>query len=396
MVAPDPPTSASVAPFEEISPGEALRRQQAGALLIDVREPAEWASGMPAGALGVPRAELPARIPALAPCTQREILLICAGGARSRLAAETLAHLGYRRVASVVGGCRRWAEEGLPFAEGGLDADARERYARQLALPEVGAAGQAKLLRARVALVGAGGLGSPAALYLAAAGVGSLTLIDDDRVERSNLQRQVLHGESSVGARKVDSARQTLIRLNPRIEVMTRAVRLDASQVESLAGHDVIIDGADNLPTRYLLDAASRRFRVPLIYGAVHRFAGQLSVFDPRRESSPCYRCLFPQPPAASEAPNCAEAGVLGVLPGLIGVLQAAETLKLILGIGAPLVGRLLCIDALTMSFRELQLPRDPQCPGCGTATARVDSAELDRLGPRGDRLGYDASSSRS
>jgi molybdopterin/thiamine biosynthesis adenylyltransferase len=379
-----PPDTAE--PIAEIAPIEALRRQRAGALLIDVREDHERAAGTPAGAVGVPRAALAERIAALAPQPEREILLICGSGQRSRLAAQTLRALGYRRVASVGGGCRRWREEHLPFAEATLDADAAERYARHLLLPEVGAAGQAKLGAARVVLIGAGGLGSPAALYLAAAGVGTLTLIDDDNVEKSNLQRQVLHTDARVGLAKVESARQTLTALNPRVQVAARRERLRAANVETLlAGHDVVIDGADNFPTRYLLDAACRRLRLPLVYGAVHRFTGQVSVFDARREDSPCYRCLFPQPPAPEEAPNCAEAGVLGVLPGVIGLLQASEAIKLLLGIGTPLVGRLLCFDALAASFRELKLPRDPGCPGCGATAGFAGYADLAGICRAGD-----------
>jgi molybdopterin/thiamine biosynthesis adenylyltransferase len=234
-------------------------------------------------------------------------------------------------------------------------------------LPEVGAAGQQHLLESRVALIGAGGLGSPAGLYLAAAGVGTLTLIDDDIVEKSNLQRQVLHTDARVGQPKTESARIALSALNPGVRIETVAQRLRAENVEDLIrDHDVVIDGADNFPTRYLLDAACRRLRIPLVYGAVHRFTGQVSVFDARRDDSPCYRCLFPEPPAAADAPNCAEAGVLGVLPGIIGLLQTNEAIKLLLDIGQPLVGRLLCFDALAGAFRELRLPRDRQCPGCG------------------------------
>jgi len=278
-----------------------------------------------------------------------------------------LQEMGYRRIASVEGGFLRWNAEGLPIDAGILDADASERYSRHLLLPEVGAIGQKKLSAARVALIGAGGLGSPSALYLAAAGVGMLTLIDDDKVDKSNLQRQVLHTDARVGTPKTESARIALNALNPRVRIDARAERLRAANVEALIrDHDVVIDGADNFPTRYLLSAACLRLRIPLVYGAVHRFTGQVSVFDPRREDSPCYRCLFPEPPAAADAPNCAEAGVLGVLPGIIGLLQANEAIKLLLNIGQPLVGRLLCFDALAASFRELRLPRDPGCPGCG------------------------------
>ncbi|HVB84370.1 MAG TPA: molybdopterin-synthase adenylyltransferase MoeB [Rhodanobacteraceae bacterium] len=359
---------------------EARRRQQAGALLIDVRDDAERALGTPDGAIGMPGERLPREIAALA-SPEREVLLLCAAGQRSLRAAQALRARGYHRVASVAGGFGRWLAAGLPVQAGALDADAQDRYARQLRLPEVGAAGQARLAAARVALVGAGGLGAPAALYLAAAGVGTLTLIDDDRVERSNLHRQVLHADARVGMAKVESARMTLAALNPKVQIVTRAARVQAANVEMLlGGHDVVIDGADNFPTRYLLAAASLRLRLPLVYGAVERFSGQVSVFDPRRADSPCYRCLFPEPPAAADAPNCAEAGVLGVLPGVIGVLQATEVLKLVLGIGTPLVGRLLLFDALGMRFRELLLPRDAACPGCGAAAHFSGYEDLVRL----------------
>ena len=354
--------------IEQLDAGEARRRQLDGALLIDVREDDERALGLPDGAVGMPGERLLREIAALA-SPDRELLLICAAGQRSLRAAQALRTRGYRRVASVAGGFGRWLAAGLPVQAGMLDADAQDRYARQLRLPQVGAAGQARLSESRVALIGAGGLGSPAALYLAAAGVGTLTLIDDDRVERSNLHRQVLHADARVGLLKVESARMTLAALNPAIQVMTHAVRVQAGNVEALlGGHDVVIDGADNFPTRYLLAAASVRLRLPLVYGAVERFSGQVSVFDPRRADSPCYRCLFPEPPAAADAPDCAEAGVLGVLPGVIGLLQATEALKLLLGVGTPLVGRLLLFDALAMRFRELLLPRDAACPGCGDA----------------------------
>jgi len=351
----------------EIEPVAALQHQREGALLLDVREDDERAGGYATGSIGLPRGGIERRIAALAPSREREILTICASGGRSLLAARTLRELGYANARSVRGGHARWRDEGLPMMYGTLDADAAERYARHLVLPEVGIAGQHKLMRARVALIGAGGLGSPAALYLVAAGVGHVTLVDDDRVDRSNLQRQVLHGDARIGMHKVESARLTLAALNPSVHVATVAERMNAANVEALlSGHDVIVDGADNFPTRYLLSTASVRMKIPLVYGAVHRFSGQVSVFDPRCADAPCYRCLFPHPPSAAEAPNCSEAGVLGVLPGIIGMLQASETLKLLLGIGDPLVGRLLCHDALAGSFRELRLPRDPDCPGCG------------------------------
>lgn len=351
----------------EIAPREALARQRAGALLIDVRDDNERAAGMPEGAQALPLPAFERGIAKIAPSTDRAVLTICASGKRSLRAAEMLMRLGYSDVASVTGGFQRWQAESLPVARGEFDAEAAERYSRHLLLPEVGASGQRKLNNARITLIGAGGLGSPASLYLAAAGVGTLTLIDDDRVERSNLQRQIVHTDARVGESKAESARVALNALNPSVRVDLRPHRLQAANVESLIeGSDVVIDGADNFPTRYLLDAATRRLRIPLVYGAVHRFTGQASVFDARRDDSPCYRCLFPEPPSAGEAPNCAEAGVLGVLPGTIGMLQATEAIKLILGIGAPLVGRLLCYDALAATFRELRLPRDPNCPGCG------------------------------
>ena len=360
---PDP----SPAQVEQVTPLQAQERQRHGALLIDVREDDERAGGMAEGAVGIARAALGQRI-AEAAGYDRPLLTICATGQRSLLAAETLRQLGYAQVASVSGGLRRWQADGLPVSAGAFDADAADRYSRHLLLPEVGAAGQTRLGQARVALIGAGGLGSPAALYLAAAGVGTLTLVDDDKVEKSNLQRQVLHADARVGTPKTESAAITLSGLNPRVRIEARNERLLAANVEALIrGHDVVIDGADNFPTRYLLDAACRRLKLPLVYGAVHRFTGQVSVFDARRADSPCYRCLFPEPPAAEDAPNCAQAGVLGVLPGIIGLLQASEAIKLILGIGQPLVGRLLCFDALAAAFRELRLPRDPQCPGCGS-----------------------------
>jgi len=365
----------------EVTPAQAEAMQRGGALLLDVREDNERAGGMPAGAIGVARAQLPQRIAAIAPRQDQQLLTLCATGQRSLLAAETLRQLGYPAVASVAGGFRRWQAEGLPVAGALLDADAAERYSRHLLLPEIGAAGQMRLGQARVVLVGAGGLGSPAALYLAAAGVGTLTLVDDDKVDRSNLQRQVLHTDGRVGMAKTESARQTLGALNPRVRIETREQRLRAANVEALiGGHDVVIDGADNFPTRYLLSAACLRLKLPLVYGAVHRFTGQVSVFDARRDDSPCYRCLFAEPPSAAEAPNCAEAGVLGVLPGIIGLLQANEAIKLILGVGTSLTGRLLCFDALAATFRELRLPRDPHCPGCGDRAAFSGYADIEQF----------------
>ncbi|MCQ4166410.1 molybdopterin-synthase adenylyltransferase MoeB [Tahibacter harae] len=365
----------------EISPADAAREAAAGAVLIDVREDAERAPGTPQGALGISRGFLELRIAEQVPDRTRRVLALCGSGQRSLFAADTLQQLGYANVASVAGGYAAWLAAGLPVQRGGLDADSSERYSRHLLLPEVGLAGQQRLGAARIVLIGAGGLGAPAALYLAAAGVGRLRLIDDDRVERSNLQRQVVHAEARVGMRKTESARMALLALNPRIDIETVEQRLLAANVEDcLAGADVVIDGADNFPTRYLLDAACRRLRIPLVYGAVHRFTGQASVFDARREDSPCYRCLFPEPPAAADAPNCAEAGVLGVLPGVIGLLQATEALKLLLDRGDSLVGRLLCYDALAASFRELRLSRDPGCPGCGKSAVFHGYEDIARI----------------
>ena len=364
----------------EVAPTRALALQSQGALLLDVREDAERAAGTPAGALGVSRGFLELRIEQVEADRQRPIVALCGSGQRSLLAGETLLRMGYREVSSVAGGFARWKAEGLPLAAGALDADAMERYARQLRLPQVGAAGQAALAAAKVVLLGAGGLGSPAALYLAAAGVGQLTLIDDDVVERSNLHRQIIHADARVGMAKTESARIALLALNPRIRIETRRERLQADNVERLlAGHDLLIDGADNFSARYLLAAATLRLKLPMVYGAVERFSGQLSVFDPRRSDSPCYRCLFPEPPGATAAPTCSEAGVLGVLPGLVGLLQATEALKLILGLGESMVGRLLQVDALDLRFSEIRLPRDPNCPGCGAGATFRGYADIAR-----------------
>lgn len=369
------------ATVNEVAPVEALARQGRGALLVDVREDTERASGTPAGALGLSRGFLELRIEQSEPDRDREILVLCGSGQRSLLAAEALQRMGYRHVSSVAGGMGAWKAAGLPVSAGVLDTDAAERYARQMLLPQVGEAGQAKLEAARVAVIGAGGLGAPALLYLAAAGVGHITLIDDDRVERSNLHRQVIHADARVGLGKAESARMTLAALNPRVRVLAVPDRLCAENVETLLReHDIVIDGADNFATRYLLAAATRRLGMPVVYAAIERFTGQASVFDPRRGDSPCYRCLFPEPPSAADAPNCSEAGVLGVLPGLVGLVQATETLKLLLGIGEPLVGRLLTYDALGMRFRELTLRRDPHCPGCGADAMFEGYRDLERM----------------
>ncbi|MCG6118371.1 MAG: molybdopterin-synthase adenylyltransferase MoeB [Aquimonas sp.] len=354
----------------EIEPTEALRRQHAGALLVDVREDSERAAGLPTGAIALPLARAAADIRGFAE-TDSELLLICAAGMRSLRAAAQLRDLGYSRVASVRGGCGAWRSLGLPWAGELEPADFLERYDRHLRLPQVGLEGQRRLQRARVALVGAGGLGSPVALYLAAAGVGHLRLIDDDRVDRSNLQRQVLHTDASVGDYKVDSARERLLALNPSLDLDTRASRLQPDNVERLFdGVDLVVDGSDNFPTRYLVSDACVKLGLPMVYGAVERFSGQVGVFAAgvRRGQSPCYRCLFPKPPL--EAPNCAEAGVLGVLPGLVGLLQANEALKYLLGIGRVLDGCILSIDALGMRFHESRVTPDPHCSVCAPGRA--------------------------
>ncbi|MBB3228626.1 molybdopterin/thiamine biosynthesis adenylyltransferase/rhodanese-related sulfurtransferase [Luteibacter sp. Sphag1AF] len=367
--------------INEVSPAEAFGRQAAGALLIDVREDAERTSGTPVGAHGLSRSFLELRIEALEPVRSRDILLLCGSGQRSLLAAEALQRLGYTRVSSVAGGFHAWKAAALPTVVGAMDVDAAERYSRQMLLPQVGEAGQATLAQSRVVIIGVGGLGSPAMLYLAAAGVGHLTLIDDDRVERSNLHRQVVHTDSRVGMPKAESARMTLLALNPRITVDVRLERLQADNVEDLLrGHHLVVDGADNFATRYLLAAATRRLSLPMVYAAIERFTGQVSVFDPRNDTSPCYRCLFPEPPSAADAPNCSEAGVLGVLPGVVGLLQATEALKMLLDMGEKLIGRLLTYDALLMRFRELRLPRDPECPGCGAHAHFAGYVDLERM----------------
>jgi len=359
----------------EPGPEDARERQRAGALLIDVREPHECATGMAEGALGVPMGALLAEPAAHLPDRDAAVVLICQSGGRSMIAATALAAQGYANVASVAGGTARWIAQGLPTVrpDAGIDADFAERYSRHLRLPQIGIDGQRRLQAARVLLVGAGGLGSPAAFYLAAAGVGRLRIADDDVVDRSNLQRQILHTDAGIGLPKVESAAAALSALNPRTVIEAVRERVTSDNVERLLdGVDVVIDGADNFAARYLLNDACVKLGKPLVYGAVHRFEGQASVFDAGRHrgEAPCYRCLFPEPPSAEDAPNCAEAGVLGVLPGVIGLLQATEALKLLLGLGAPLTGRLLQFDALVMRFRELRLSPDPDCPVCAPGRA--------------------------
>lgn len=355
-------------PIRNLLPNDALLRQRAGAVLVDVRAAHERALGMAVEALGIAREDLQADPAMHLPDLDAEVLLICQRGARSQQVAEVLAARGYRNLASVEGGTDAWDAAGLPMRRADVDADFSERYSRQLRLPDVGLDGQKRLEASRVLLVGAGGLGSPSAFYLAAAGVGTLRLADDDVVDRSNLQRQILHTEARIGTPKVESAAVALSALNPRTRIEAIRERVTSDNVESLLdGVDVVVDGADNFPARYLLNDACVKLGKPLVYGAVHRFEGQASVFDAGRHRgvAPCYRCLFPEPPPPESAPNCAEAGVLGVLPGVIGLLQATEAIKLLLGIGQPLRGRLLQFDALAMRFRETRLAPDPACPVC-------------------------------
>ena len=349
----------------EITPAELASRPPGSVEVIDVREAEEWEQGAIPGAWWVARGVLEGNVALHLPDLDTEIVLYCSVGARSVLAARALQEMGYRRVASLAGGFDRWKSEGRTWeVPVGLDAAQRARYSRHLLLPEVGEAGQERLLVSKVLLVGAGGLGSPVALYLAAAGVGTLGIVDFDVVDVTNLQRQILHNLDRVGRLKVESAAESIRRLNPDVTVVPYAERLGVDNVLAImGGYDVVVDGADNFPTRYLMNDASLHLRKPVVHGSVFRFEGQATVFQPY--VGPCYRCLFPEPPPPDLAPSCAEAGVLGVLPGIIGSIQAVETIKLLLGIGDPLVGRLLTYDSLAQDFRVLKVRRDPNCPAC-------------------------------
>jgi molybdopterin/thiamine biosynthesis adenylyltransferase/rhodanese-related sulfurtransferase len=350
-------------------------------VLVDVREDSERETGYLADSVQVRMGELDERIGDVAPDPSRPVLLYCAVGARSFRAAVKLRAQGYADAVSLAGGIEAWRQAGLPVeAPAGLDAAQAERYSRHLLIPEVGVGGQRRLLDARVLVVGAGGLGSPAALYLAAAGIGQLGIVDDDAVDGTNLQRQVLHSTRALGEPKVDSAARRIAELNPDVEVVPYRERLTAENVDRILGEgwDVIVDGADNFPTRYLLNDASVWHEIPVVHGSIFRFEGQATVLAPG--AGPCYRCLFPEPPPPELAPSCAEGGVLGVLPGVIGSVQGAEVLKLVLGIGEPLIGRLLLYDALEASFSEVAVRRDPACRVCGeqpTITEYVDYAEF-------------------
>ncbi len=367
--------------------GEELQRrlgQPSAPRLLDVREPDELAAGRLPGALHLPRGLLELRVEQLCG-REAPIVVYCAGGVRSALAVRTLQEMGYADVASLAGGFQRWREEGRPLAAEPLSEVQRERYKRHLVIPEVGEAGQGRLLAAKVAFLGAGGLGSPAALYCAAAGVGTIGLIDPDTVELSNLQRQLLHTTTRVGQPKVESGRDALHALNPDVTVIAHRTRLtSANALALLAPYDVIVDGGDNFPTRYLLNDAARRLGKPLVHGSIFRFEGHVTTFLPTR--GPCYRCLFPAPPPPALAPSCAEAGVLGVLPGVIGCLQANEVLKLLLGVGEPLVGRLLFFDALAAEVRTLRVARDPACTICapGAEIALIDYEQFCSSAPAG------------
>src|ERR1700728_1225351 len=351
-----------------------------GTVVLDVRDPDEYEQGALPGAIHIPRGHLESQVEGRVTDHDAHVVVYCAGGTRSAFAAETLGLLGYTDVVSVIGGFNKWKDEDRPWKGAArLTAEQRNRYQRHLLLPEAEVAGQAKLLDSKVLLIGAGGLGSPAALYLAAAGVGSLGIIDMDVVDESNLQRQILHNMDRVGDRKVDSAKKTLTALNPDVNVVTYDVRLGADNIlDIIDGYDVIVDGTDNFPTRYLVNDASLLKRIPVVHGSIFRFEGQMTVFDPY--VGPCYRCLIPEPPPPELAPSCSEAGVLGVLPGIVGSIQALEALKLILGIGDPLIGRLLAFDALEETFRTFKVRRDPHCPACGPDAGEITIAEYDEF----------------
>jgi molybdopterin/thiamine biosynthesis adenylyltransferase/rhodanese-related sulfurtransferase len=368
--------------ISEIDATHARDRIESGEpVVVDVREQAEWDEGHIPRAVHVPRGHLESRIERLAPDPSRPVVIYCSAGNRSAFAAKTLSELGYEDVVSLAGGFTDWKRNGFPVQlQAGLDAPQRARYSRHLLIPEVGEEGQLQLLDSKVLLVGAGGLGSPASLYLAAAGVGRIGIVDADVVDESNLQRQIVHSTESLGEPKVESARRAVEALNPDVEVVAYEERLTSENIERILadGWDVIVDGADNFPTRYLVNDASVWHDIPVVHGSIYRFEGQVTVFKPHQ--GPCYRCLFPTPPPPELAPSCAEGGVLGVLPGVIGSLQASEALKLALGIGEPLVGRLLLFDALAATFDEVKLRRDPDCPVCGehpTITEYVDYVEF-------------------
>jgi molybdopterin/thiamine biosynthesis adenylyltransferase/rhodanese-related sulfurtransferase len=355
-------------------------RRRPKAVVLDVREPDEYEQGAIPGAVHIPRGTLESSVENRITDKSAPVIIHCASGVRSVFAAKTLSEMGYQDVVSVSGGFNKWKDEGRDWAAPRkLSPDQRNRYQRHLLLPEVDVEGQLKLLDARVLLLGAGGLGSPAALYLAAAGVGTIGIVDMDVVDESNLQRQILHNVDRVGERKVDSAKKTLTAINPDVNVVTHDVRLGADNVlDILSDYDIVVDGADNFPVRYLLNDAALKLEIPVVHGSIFRFEGQVTVFKPH--DGPCYRCFLPEPPPAELAPSCAEAGVLGVLPGIVGSIQAVETIKLILGVGEDLSGRLLAYDSLEQSFRTYRMLRDPECPTCSIDPDRILIAEYDEL----------------
>jgi molybdopterin/thiamine biosynthesis adenylyltransferase/rhodanese-related sulfurtransferase len=350
------------------------------AVFLDVREQDEYEQGTIPGSVFIPRGHLESNVENRITDKSTPIVVFCASGVRSVFAADTLQELGYADVVNLVGGFQRWKNEGRDWSTPQtLNPEQRERYHRHLLLPEVGEEGQQLLLESKMLLLGAGGLGSPAALYLAAAGVGTLGIVDMDIVDASNLQRQILHNVDRVGERKVDSAKKTLTQLNPDVDVVTYDVRLGADNVlEIIDGYDVIVDGTDNFPVRYLVNDASLLKRIPVVHGSIFRFEGMATVFKPYE--GPCYRCFLPEPPPPELAPSCAEAGVLGVLPGIVGSIQALEAIKLVLDLGDPLIGRMLAYDALEESFRTFNVHLDPNCPACGDDAPPIVIAEYDEL----------------
>src|ERR1039457_6308908 len=364
--------------IDEVDPSEVHELIDEGVAVVDVRETEEFAAGHLPGAKHVPRGYLESRIEGVVPDKATQVIVYCASGSRSAYAARTLQEdLGYEHVRSMTGGIALWKDRGyedeVPRA---LSAEQRDRYSRHLLIPEIGVEGQQKLLDAKVLLLGAGGLGSPTALYLAAAGVGTLGIVDDDVVDLSNLQRQVIHSSDRIGVAKVDSAEQTITALNADVKMQKHQIRLGPENImEILPGYDIVVDGLDNFPTRYLLNDASVRLQIPVVSAAILGFEGQLSVFKPY--DGPCYRCLFPVPPPAELAPSCGANGVLGVLPGTMGLLQATEVIKLILGEGDPLIGRLLMYDALAASVTEVKVRRDPDCPICSRSPDEISDDEL-------------------
>jgi len=364
--------------IDEVDPAVVAEQLGNGAVVVDVRETEEYEAGHIPGAKHVPRGHLESRIENAVSDRDAHVILYCASGNRSALAAHTLKDLlGYEHVESMTGGITLWKDRGYDVeVPQSLSREQRERYSRHLLIPEVGVEGQIKLLEAKVLLLGAGGLGSPAALYLAAAGVGTLGIVDNDEVDLSNLQRQVIHTTDRVGLPKVDSAEQTINAINPDVDVVKYPVRLDASNImEIIEGYDVIVDGLDNFPTRYLLNDASVRLKIPVVSAAILGFDGQLSVFAPYE--GPCYRCLFREPPPAELAPSCGANGVLGVLPGTMGLLQATEAVKLVIGQGDPLIGRLLLYDALGATFTTVKVQRDPECPICSRDPESISDDEM-------------------